>query len=108
MEKTIVEQHTVIRICWKAGFNATKTFEMIQKVYGESVVCHATLCCWYNAFSGGRESIRDEQRSGKPMTKRMRENIARVVDILKEDCQCSCRLIVEQMGISKTIVCNKS
>ncbi len=35
MEKTI-EQHAAIRFCWKAGFNATKTFEMIQKMSGES------------------------------------------------------------------------
>ncbi len=31
MEKTI-EQRATIRFCWKAGFNATKTCEMIQKV----------------------------------------------------------------------------
>ncbi len=36
MEKTI-EQRAAVRFCWKAGFNATKTFEMIQKVYGESI-----------------------------------------------------------------------
>ncbi len=32
------------------------------------------------------------------------ENIARIVDILKEVCQSSCRLIAEQMEIPKTIV----
>ncbi len=35
MEKTI-EQLAVLRFCWKAGFNTTKTFEMIQKVYNDS------------------------------------------------------------------------
>ncbi len=42
MEKTI-EQRTAICFCWKAGFNGTKTFEIIQKVYGESVVHRATV-----------------------------------------------------------------
>ncbi len=37
MEKN-TEQRAAIRFCCKAGFNATKTFEMIQKVYGESAV----------------------------------------------------------------------
>ncbi len=60
---------------------------MIQKVYGESAVLRATVFCWYNMFSEGRESIYDEQRSGRPTTTRMRENIARVADILKEDRQ---------------------
>ncbi len=62
MEKTI-EKRAAVRFCWKAGFNATKTFEIIQKVYGVSVVHRATMFCWYNAFSEGHKSIRDEQRS---------------------------------------------
>ncbi len=37
MKKTI-EQHAVIRVCWKAGFN-----EMIQEVYDESAVHRTTL-----------------------------------------------------------------
>ncbi len=52
MEKTI-EQRAAIHFCWKAGFNATKIFEMIQKVYGESAVYCATVFHWYNAFSEG-------------------------------------------------------
>ncbi len=103
MEKTI-EQRAVIRICWKAGFIATKTFEMIQKVYGKSAVHRATVFHWYNTFSEVRESIRDEQRSGRPKMTRMHKNIVRVTDILKADRRSSCRLIAEWTGIPKTIV----
>ncbi len=52
MSKTI-EQRAVIRFCWNASFNATKIFEMIQKVYGESAVHRVTVFRWYNAFSEG-------------------------------------------------------
>ncbi len=52
MEKTI-EQYAAIYFCWKAGFNATKTYEMIQKVHGESAVHCATVFHWYNTFSEG-------------------------------------------------------
>ncbi len=95
MEKTI-KGRAAIRFCWKAGLNTTKKFEMIQKVYGESAV--------HNVFSEGRESIPDEQRSRRPTTTRTRKNIARIADILKEDCRSLCRLITERMGIPKTIV----
>ncbi len=47
--------------------------------------------------------IRDEQRSGRLTTTRMRENIVRIADILKEDRRSSCRLIAEWIGIPKTI-----
>ncbi len=103
MEK-IIDQHAAIRFCWKAGYNATKTFEMIQKVYGASAVHRATVFRWYNTLSAELESICDEQRRGKPMMTRTRKNIARVADILKEDHRSLCRLVSEWTGIPKTIV----
>ncbi len=42
MEKT-TEQRAAICFCWKAGFNATKIFEMIHKIYGKSAVHRATM-----------------------------------------------------------------
>ncbi len=83
MEKTI-EHCAAIRFCWKAGFNATETFEIIQKVYSEFAVHRATEFRWYNAFPEWRESIRDEQRSRRSMTTRMHKSIAHVADILKQ------------------------
>ncbi len=52
MEKT-TEQCAVICFCWKAGFNVTKIFEIIQKVYGASAVHRATVFYWYTTFSEG-------------------------------------------------------
>ncbi len=94
MEKTI-EQSAGFHFCWKAGFNVTKTFEIIQKVYVESAVHRATVFHWYNEFSEERESIRDEQRSGRLTTTRTCKDIARIVDILNEDRWSSCRFIAE-------------
>ncbi len=92
MGKT-TEQRAAIRVCWKAGFNATKTFEMIQKVYSESTVHRAIVFRRCNAFLDGGKAICDEQRSGRPMTTmtRTHKNIAQVADILKEDRRSSCR-----------------
>ncbi len=87
MEK-IIEQHVVIRFSWKVSFTAIKIFEMIEKVYCESIVYHATVFRWYNIFSEGQESIHDEQRSGKPT--KTRKNIACVADILKGDRPAFC------------------
>ncbi len=56
---------------------------MIQKIYGKSAVHYAAVFRWYKVFSEGRESICDEQRSGRPTTTRMCENIAHVTDTFK-------------------------
>ncbi len=82
----------------------TKSFEIIQKVYGESAIYRTTVFHWYSVYLEGRESILDEQTSRRPMTTRTRENIAPIADILKENLQSSCRLIAGWMGIPKTIV----
>ncbi len=92
----------MISFCWKASFNAAKTFEMIQQVYGESAIHRTIMFCWCNVFSEERESICDEQRS-KRLTTTTSENIAHIADILKEDHWCCCRHIAERMGIPKTI-----
>ncbi len=103
LEKTI-EQHEVFRFCWKATFNATKTFEMIQKVYDETAVHRATVFHWYNVFSEERESIRDEQKGGRTTTTGTCKNIACIADFLKEDRRSSCRITTEWIRIPKTIV----
>ncbi len=103
MEKTI-RHRAAIRFCQKIGFNDTKTFEMIQKVYSESVVHRATVFHWYNAFSEGRESICGEQRSRRPKTTGTRKNVANIADTLKDDRQSLCRHTTGWMGIPKTIV----
>ncbi len=94
MKKTI-EQRAAIRFCWKAGFNPTKTFEIIQKVYGESTVHRATVFRWYNTFLEEWESIHDEQRCGRLAMTRTHENIAHLADILKEDRRSLGRLMAE-------------
>ncbi len=103
MEKT-VEERAASRICWKARFNATKTFEMIKKVYGKSDVPCATVFRWYNTFLEGRESIHDDHRGGRSTITRTSENIVRVADISKEDRRSLCSLVAGWTGIPKTIV----
>ncbi len=56
----IIKQRAAIRICWKVSFNARKTFEMIQKMYGESTAHYATVFCCYNMFLEGRKFIHDD------------------------------------------------
>ncbi len=96
-----IEQRAAIYFCWKATFNATKTFEIIQKVYGESAVHRVTVFRWYNSFSEGQESICDNQTSGRLTTTRP-ENIACVTDILKEDRLFLYRLKAKQCATKFT------
>jgi hypothetical protein len=56
---------------------------------------------WVTRFSEGRESVTDEERSGRPATSRTEENIAEVRQIVRENHRLTFRSIAEQANIDK-------
>jgi len=44
---------------------------------------------WAKRFSEGRKSVNDDERSGRPATSRTEENIAKVLQILRENRRLS-------------------
>jgi predicted HTH transcriptional regulator len=56
-------------------------------------------------FSERRESvITDEERSGRPATTRTAENIAKVLQIRRENCRLTARSIAEQANIDRETI----
>jgi len=59
---------------------------------------------WVKRFSEGRESVTDEERSGRPATNRTEENIAKVRQILRENRRLTVRSIVEHVNIDRETI----
>ena len=59
---------------------------------------------WHKRFRDGRESVKDDERSGRPTTSRTDDNIAAVDKMVKEDRKVTSRLIADTLGIPKTVV----
>jgi len=59
---------------------------------------------WVKRFSEGRESVTDEESSGRPATSRTEENIAKVRHILRENRRLTVRSIAEQVNIDRETV----
>ncbi len=55
------EQPAAIKFCPKAGFTATKMWEMFVEVFGDSFVSHATVFRWHSQFAAGEKSIEDAE-----------------------------------------------
>jgi len=55
-------------------------------------------------FSEGRESVTDEERSGRRATSRTEENIAKVRQIVRENRRLTVRSIAEQVDIDRKTV----
>jgi len=54
-----------------------------------------------NLFSEGRESVTDEERSGRPATSTTEENIAKIRQIVRENRRQTVRSIAEQVNTEK-------
>jgi len=52
-------------------------------------------------FSEGKESVTNEERSGRPATNRTEENIAKVRQIVRENRRLTVRSIAEQVNIDR-------
>ena len=55
-------------------------------------------------FAEGRESVTDEERSGRPATSRTEENVAEVRQIVCENRQLTVRSMAEQVNINRETV----
>ena len=55
-----------IKFCLKPGKNdATETFGMLQTAFRESCMNRASVFEWHKRLKEGRESVRDDERSGR-------------------------------------------
>ena len=74
---------------------------MLVQVYGDNAMKKTAVYKWVKRFSEGRESVTDEGRSGRPATSRTKENIAKVRQIVCENCRLTVRSIAEQVNIDR-------
>ena len=62
------EQRVAIKFCCKVDFSATKTVELIQKVYCDAALNLTTIFEWHKRFREVRDSVKDDERSDRPTT----------------------------------------
>jgi len=77
---------------------------MLVQVYGDNAMKKTVVYNWVKRFSEGRKSVSDEGTSGQPATSRTEENIAKVRQIVHENCWLTVRSIAEQVNIDRETV----
>ena len=104
MSELELEQGTNIKFLVKLVKSGNKIREMFVQVYGVNAMKKTAVYKWVKRFSEGRESVTDEERSGRPATSRAEENIAKICQIVRENRWLTVRGIAEQVNIDRETV----
>ena len=77
-----------------------ETHEMLKLVYGDAAVTMMMVYKWFERLRNGCESAENEERSGRPSTPKIQENVERVSETFRSNRRLTIVEISEDLTIS--------
>ena len=104
MEERNFVQRCAIKFCVKFGETGIETFNKLKQAYGENALSRSQVFKWFKALSDGRESIKDEPRSGRHSTSKTDNNVEIVRALVRSDRRLTVRMIASEFNLNHTTV----
>lgn len=99
-----MEQRAVIKFNAKLGKNASETLQLMHQVYGDLCLSRSNVFLWHKRFFEGRDSMEDNERTGRPISCRTPEMIAKVSHFVTNNRCASLRMMEEALMINKETI----
>lgn len=99
-----LEHRSVIKFLTKEGNSPKIIHERMTAVYGENCPSYFQVKFWSKQFKWGRESIRDDPKSGRPAEARSEDNIKKVEEMVLQDRRIKVSIIAHTLGICEASV----
>lgn len=97
-----IEFRAVIKFLTKQGKSIQTIQNEMESVYGESCPGKSMIYKWSGLFKAGRESLDDDERSGRPLEVTSQEMVKKVEDALIENGRLKLKEIAQMYNISET------
>src|ERR1700729_1540359 len=99
-----MEQRANIKFCFKLRKSAIETVELMRRVYGDQCLSRAQIFRWYSRFKTGVETIADEASSGRQISVRNDELIAKVRERILDDRCLTVRMMADEFDFSRETI----
>jgi len=99
-----LEQRINIKFCAKLGKSASETLQLLKEAYGAAAMKKTMVFEWHKRFKEGRDDVKDDERSGRPRTRRTDENVEKVRKLVCTDGPLSLRLMARKLNMHTSTV----
>ena len=96
MDKNI-KQRICLKFCIANVISCAESLIILQKAYGELTLSKTLAYEWYGAFKSGWYMVEDLPCSGRPSTSSTEVNIAKVKEMVTENCHSSLKEIAAEL-----------
>lgn len=104
MSDRYLEQRIIIKFCVKLNKSASETYHLLKEAYGVGVLSRARVFDWHKRFKEGREDVREDAGSGRPVTHGTDENTQKVKEVVCSNKQLALRMMAEELNLDKDTV----
>ena len=106
MDELKIQQRSVIRFLTLEGVPPLQILQRLQEVYHGEVLSKTQVYFWSAETKRGRESVLDEDRSGRPKTATNLEDIEAVRKLMMGNRRIKCWEIIAKTGLSRErVIC---
>lgn len=102
MSETSEKIRTILQFYFDKGSNASEAHQEICAVYGDNTLSKATAKRWFSHFRSGNFHVADAPRSGRPVTEKLQEIMAKV----QQDRHVSSHTIAKELHLCHQTVLN--
>ncbi|XP_011166492.1 histone-lysine N-methyltransferase SETMAR-like [Solenopsis invicta] len=99
-----MEQRAVIKFNARLGKSASETFQLVQQVYGDACLSRSNVFVWHKRFLDGRESLEDDQHTGRPVSIRKPETIEKIRNFIANHRNASLRMMEAALNINRETI----